>query len=105
MSDWSFLPPAEQAKHNAQDKVQWIVNDSAELGVLVDGVAYFLYKGESLIYADGRHDNGEPMQYRLVGKREFGECAHPINDEDYSKIGTVSVQDGREWQILPKFKA
>ncbi len=83
------------------DDVQWIVNDNAELGVMIHGNAFFLYKGDSLVYADAKHDDGTPMYYRTVGKREFGECAHPINHSDYSKIGTVSLDDSDRWQLLP----
>jgi hypothetical protein len=55
----------------------WIVNDLGELGVMVDGRAYFLYKGENIVYETGRHDDGTPMLYRMVGKREFGEVCYP----------------------------
>lgn len=58
-------------------KPQWIVNDLGELGVMVEGHAYFLYKGYSLAYPTGLHDDGTPMLYRMVGKREFGEVCHP----------------------------
>lgn len=102
--DWSFLPADDQARHEAQDGVQWIVNDNAELGVMVDGVAYFLYKGKSLIYNDGLHDDGRPMQFRPVFKREFGECCHPINYKDPTLIGTVSLDDDDTWKELPPFR-
>lgn len=60
------------------EDVQWIVNDSGELGVKIDGQCFFLYKGESLQYEDGKHDNGDPILHRRVGKREFGEsCLAP----------------------------
>jgi hypothetical protein len=57
----------------------WIVNDLGELGVEVGGRCYFLYKGESLEYNDPVHDDGSPMLYRIVGKREFGEVQHPLS--------------------------
>lgn len=61
---------------------EWIVNSNGELGVKVDGRFYFLYKGDSLEYAGGsdgivHHDDGPPMMYRMVGKREFGEVCYP----------------------------
>lgn len=56
----------------------WIVNDLGELGVMVDGVPYFLYKGDNIVYRDAVHDNGQPMMYRIVGKREFGETVWPM---------------------------
>lgn len=61
---------------------QWIVNDLAELGVRVNGRFYFLYKGESLQYETGLHDDNSPTQWRPVGKREFGECCYPALERD-----------------------
>lgn len=81
--------------------VEWVVNDIAELGVKIGNQFFFLYKGGSLVYSDAQHDDGSPMHWRPVFKREFGECAHPINHEDYSKIGTVSLADSDEWEALP----
>lgn len=68
-----------------EDDVKWIVNDFGELGVEVNGRFLFLYKGDSLEYGkhaeikDGvcLHDDGTPMQCRMVGKREFGETCKP----------------------------
>lgn len=58
---------------------EWIVNDIAELGVKIGDRCFFLYKGNSLEYEDTKHeDDGSPMLYRPVGKREFGETCHPI---------------------------
>ena len=60
------------------DDVLWVVNDMGELGVKIHGRCFFLYKGESLEYADGTgHDDGTPTLYREVGKREFGETVWP----------------------------
>lgn len=104
-SDPEFTVPDDarvRRSHDPKDDVQWIVNDIAELGVMVNGNARFLYKGRSLIYEDGKHDDGRPMMYRPVFKREFGECCHPINHADYSKIGTVSLDDSDEWKPLPQ---
>jgi hypothetical protein len=56
---------------------QWIVNDIGELGVKINERFFFLYKGESLEYEDGTHDDGTPILYRIVGKREFGETQWP----------------------------
>ena len=71
-------------------KVEWIVNEDAELGVLVDGECFFLYKGDSIIYK-------EDMKIRTVGKREFGECCHPLNYRDLTQVGTVSLDDCDRW--------
>lgn len=95
------------------DDVEWIVNDIAELGVKIGDQFFFLYKGYSLVYgtddesqAAGVALNGDtnppkPHTWRPVFKREFGECAHPINYKDPTKIGTVSPDDSDEWKPLP----
>lgn len=62
-----------------EDDVKWIVNDLGELGVEIEGRYFFLYKGGSLEYKDGTHDDGTPMLYRPVGKREFGETCWPLS--------------------------
>ena len=88
------------------DDVQWVVNDSSELGVMIRGQCFFLYKGESLVYEDAKHDDGTPMFIRTVGKREFGECCHPIGADISAcgyphRYGQVSVDDSDRWQPLP----
>ena len=66
--------------------VTWVVNDLGELGVKVEGEFHFLYKGKSIIYGRDEddtkegvclHDDGTPMHYRIIGKREFGEVCLP----------------------------
>jgi hypothetical protein len=92
-----------------QEQVEWVVNDNAELGVKIGDQFFWLYKGASLVYGtDGQakdgvavHDNGSPMHWRHVFKREFGECAHPVNWDDPSKIGKVSPTDSDDWKPLP----
>lgn len=91
-----------EAESNAQaalsdGDVQWIVNDNAELGVKIGDQFFFLYKGHSLVYKSGQHDDGSPLMWRPVGKREFGECCHPVNYNDLTKWGTVSLDDGNKW--------
>jgi hypothetical protein len=83
------------------EDVEWVVNDNAELGVKIGNQFFFLYKGRSLVYESGKHDDDTPMYWRPVFKREFGECAHPINYKDPTKIGTVSMEDSDEWKELP----
>ncbi|HWT35756.1 MAG TPA: hypothetical protein VN289_05705 [Paraburkholderia sp.] len=66
----------------------WIVNDLGELGVKVGTRFFFLYKGENIEYGTepdatvkdcvALHDDGTPMMYRIVGKREFGETCLPV---------------------------
>lgn len=62
------------------DDVEWVVNDSAELGVKIGDKLFFLYKGHSIDYheLDPRYNvELEPFLYRPVGKREFGESCYP----------------------------
>ncbi|WP_353265834.1 hypothetical protein [Gemmatimonas sp.] len=94
-------PNAGAGVLNKKD-VQWIVNDNAELGVMIHGQAFFLYKGRSLVYDKGQHDDGSPMMFRPVFKREFGECCSPINYSDPSRNGTVSLSDSDEWKPLTR---
>lgn len=89
----------------AADDVEWVVNDNAELGVKIGNQFFWLYKGHSLVYDDGKHDDGSPMHWRPVFKREFGECAHPINYSNPARIGTVSLTDSDDWQELPPVMA
>lgn len=84
-----------------KDEVEWVVNDNAELGVKIGNQFFWLYKGYSLVYDDAKHDDGSQMFWRPVFKREFGECAHPINYKDPTMIGTVSLDDSSEWRPLP----
>lgn len=93
---------------------EWVVNDIAELGVKIGNRFFWLYKGESLVYGadaedvkDGivQHDEGGDMHWRPVFKREFGECAHPLNRADPTRIGTVSLDDSDEWKPLPAASA
>ena len=81
------------------DDVQWVVNNLAELGVKIGNQFFFLYKGRSLVYSE----KGEiaPFHWRPVGKREFGECCHPINYDDLTKVGTVNLNDSDDWLPMP----
>lgn len=60
------------------EDVEWVVNENAELGVRIHGRCFFLYKGASLEYTYVEDDDGSQMMVRPVGKREFGECCHPL---------------------------
>ncbi len=73
--DKALLASLAAENINTYRMPEWIVNNLGELGVLVDGQAYFLYKGDSIQY--GRTDDGVSMQYRPVHKREFGEVCQP----------------------------
>jgi len=80
-------------------KPEWIVNCMGELGVIVDGVAYFLYKGGSLVYGN-KYGN---ISYRRVGKREFGEVCLPVEQKiDRDGIYRHTYPDGDEWKELEK---
>jgi hypothetical protein len=102
--------PAEGTGTLTADDVEWVVNDLAELGVKIGAQFFWLYKGESLTYGNDHHtsangvaihDDGKPMHWRPVFKREFGECCHPYNLKDPTKYGTVSLDDSDEWELLP----
>lgn len=93
------------------DDIEWIVNDTAELGVKIHGRCFFMYKGRSLEYEKGLHDNGEPMLFRSIGKREFGETVCPISfhktrihESPYTQIclpGLESDHDPRyDWRPI-----
>lgn len=79
-------------------EVEWVVNAYGELGVKIGSQFFWLYKGYSLVYSDGLHENGGPMLWRHVGKREFGETCQPINYDDPTKYKKVSTDDGLRWQ-------
>jgi hypothetical protein len=106
-SGWKAQQSPEPCEKLTADTVEWVVNDNAELGVKIGDQFFFLYKGRSLVYEEGKHDDGRPMRWRPVFKREFGECCHPVNYADLRKcghqhlIGTVDAGDSDEWQDLP----
>lgn len=78
--------------------VEWIVNDLGELGVLITGQAFFMYKGESLRYDPSLKDDHAPTQYRHVRKREFGESGPCSSSDD---IRFITERDEDEWHKLP----
>jgi len=70
-------PPKEQMTMSTEPR--WIVNDMGELGVEIGGRCFFCYKGDSIEYADGVHDDGTQILFRGIGKREFGETVWPMS--------------------------
>ena len=97
-------------------QVEWVVNDISELGVKIGDQFFFMYKGRSLVYENGKHDNDEPMKWRHIGKREFGECCHPWTAIELKQYGSldrsrpvrlpetyIGYHDGdqEEWYNLP----
>ncbi len=89
-----------RATNRSTDPVQWIVNDRAELGVLVGGEAHFLYKGASLVYGRDSVDEKAPRWYRPVEKREFGECCRPRALGDSGPPAEPYTR-GAGWNPLP----
>jgi len=94
------------------DDIKWVVNDIAELGVEVAGRVFFLYKGRGLEYAHPWHDGSDEdipeclMRYRLVYRREFGECAHPhshysVDGRPVNNTGLYSYGNPEDWKQLP----
>lgn len=88
-------------------KPVWIVNSLGELGVRIGSKCYFLYKGDNIEYDDSTHEEdasgfsaGEPIMWRRVFKREFGECVHPLNLTRPDYIGTVHKRDSAEWSPI-----
>ncbi len=80
------------------EDVQWIVNDHGELGVLIAGQAFFMYKAESIRYDPSLDDDHAPTMYRTVRKREFGASGpHSDSDDCYYE----SERDEFEWKKLP----
>jgi hypothetical protein len=85
---------------------EWVVNSIAELGVKIGNRFFWMYKGRSLEYKRGiDEDDGTPLLWRPIGKREFGECCHPVNYADPEKWGTVDIHDGNEWFPVPNARA
>ena len=72
-----------------KDMVTWVTNDNGELGVKVEDKFFFLYKGQSLVYENGLHDNGKPIQWRAVFKREFGETCKPWVGIELKQFGNI----------------
>ena len=70
--------------------VQWVVEDDGDLGVLIRGKLYTLYKGESMC------TSGE-KKVRPVRKREFGEsCVSPWKGDP----DPLLFQEG-DWVVIP----
>lgn len=79
---------------NNDNKPEWIVNSIGELGVKIGNRFFFLYKGGSLEY----DTKDEPMNWRPVYKREFGEVCHP---ENYSRAADGVYSFGDDWKDIP----
>lgn len=87
----------------SEPPIEWIVNDNGELGVKVGDRFAFMYKGRSLDYG-GTHDDGAPMKWRPIGKREFGETVRPLAEHRgeivVEKDGVYRLGD--DWQDMPR---
>lgn len=83
-------------------EVQWVVNDSTELGVKIHDQFFFMYRGRSLVYPTGKYETGDPRKWRHIGQLEFGESVTPALHEDPGGItGNMPYNDHREWFDLP----
>ena len=72
------------------DDIKWIVTESGDLGVLIGGKVFTMYKGHSLLC--------QPLSYREIGKREFDESVKPLAltrrcNEDMIQIGNYRNHD------------
>lgn len=83
------------------EAVQWVVNDSAELGVKIGDQFFWFYRGSSLIYASGVHDNGLTMHWRLAGCHEFGPACRPTRFYEPGSTIPDQYRDGDGWMPLP----
>lgn len=88
---------------NKKHKVRWVVNADGELGVLVenDPRPYYCYKGESIQYQSDE-ERVEPLIYRPVGKREFGETiqGHNHKETKYTFDGWVHQETNNPVHII-----
>lgn len=87
-----------------EDQVEWVINSLGELGVKIGEQFFFLYKGCSLAYTQ-TCEEGVQLRWRLVGKREFGECCHPprmngMSAQQYFSAPPVPDTEGT-WSDLP----
>lgn len=79
--------------------IQWIVNTAGELGVLVNGIPTFMYKGQPFVYESG-------CEYRAVEKREFGESGPTVEINIETHEWTSWVCDApTEETVAVKLKA
>jgi hypothetical protein len=103
------MTECKQTTDLTADDVQWVTNDNAELGVKIGDRLFFLYKGDSLEYPTGLHDDGTPMRWRPVYKREFGECCHPwdtikrqTGEERLPEDFPAAYGNPGDWQDVPR---
>lgn len=79
---------------------EWIVNTLGELGVKIGDRLFFLYKGDNIEYDPNERDpdDPEPILWRLVGKREFGETCHPHKLKEFGEQAWSEYCRNRENQ-------
>lgn len=86
----------------AESDVKWVVNSEGELGVMIHDQLFFCYKAHSLCY--GVDDTQEPIMYRAVDKREFGESIRsPRWDVEMSRKERLAKLGNSEdlWRKIP----
>lgn len=94
--------PQEPARVGGVPEPVWIVNSYGELGVKVGERFFFLYKGDNIEYENATHDDdGTPMRYRVVGKREFGETCWPLSWVLSGRREDRYTVEWGEWRDLP----
>lgn len=81
---------------------EWIVNSLGELGVKIGSRFFFLYKGENIEYTT-IEEGEEPIKFRKVLKREFGEVCIPEKfvAEGFCSVPDSFVDETDGWELLP----
>ena len=87
-----------EEKISLDQVIDWVVNEYGELGVKIGDRVGFLYKGYTLEYKEGLKDDGMPLKYRSVGKREFGECCI----SSWYERDRKGFYEAADWTELPK---
>lgn len=91
LASWTAAAPS------VYSRLHWIVNGLGELGVKVGNEFLFLYKGRSIVYKPD--DSEAACRWRQVGKREFGECVHPLDQNRDGSSGEYTAGTG--WAVMP----
>lgn len=98
---YSYKAPVTSKSTNLIPKVSWIVNSHGELGVKVDAICYFFYRGETLIYDDVAANIRNNLKIRPLFRSEFEDLIHPKNLM-LTERGDYTVGSG--WEPIDHFE-